>query len=69
MKETGEDILDDIIAEDVAHAATIRFTTFDGAKVLLTVDPANLQAVVSLQSRISMHIFIPEKRSYHMKWI
>ena len=49
MKETGEDVLDDILAEDLAHAATIRFTTFDGAKALLTVEPANLQAVLATQ--------------------
>jgi cytochrome P450 len=49
LKETGEDVLDDIVAEDLQHAATIRFTTFDGAKALLTVEPANLQAMLATQ--------------------
>ena len=49
LKETGEDVLDDIVAEDLEHAATIRFTTFDGAKALLTVEPANLQAMLATQ--------------------
>jgi cytochrome P450 len=49
MRKTGEDLLDDIVAEDVKHASTVQFTAFDQNSILLTIEPANLQAMLAVQ--------------------
>lgn len=49
MRITGEDLFDDIISPDFAHAATIREKSFDGSTNLHTIDPANLQAMLATQ--------------------
>ncbi|TKA82593.1 hypothetical protein B0A55_01380 [Friedmanniomyces simplex] len=49
LKKTGEDILDDIIAEDFRGAATIQRKGFEGSLITSTVEPANLQAFLATQ--------------------
>ena len=49
IKKTGEDIIDDILAEDLRDASTIRSTTLDGTRLILTTEPRNLQAMLATQ--------------------
>ena len=49
MKSTGEDLFDDIISPDFAHATTIREKSFDGSTNLHTIDPVSLQAMLATQ--------------------
>ncbi|KAK1085543.1 hypothetical protein LTR48_004441 [Friedmanniomyces endolithicus] len=49
LKKSGEDILDDIFAEDFQQASTIQRKRFEGSSFLFTVEPANLQAFLATQ--------------------
>lgn len=49
MEETGEDFLDDILVPDTQHAHTVYLYGFEGTKVLETVEPANIQALLATQ--------------------
>ncbi|KAI6895574.1 cytochrome P450 [Hortaea werneckii] len=49
IKKTGEDIIDDILAEDLRDASTVKSTTLDGSRLILTTEPSNLQAMLATQ--------------------
>ncbi|KAK4635923.1 Cytochrome P450 monooxygenase alt2 [Fulvia fulva] len=49
MLETGEDLLDDIFADQFKDANTIEQTQFEGSKLLATIEPANIQAMLATQ--------------------
>ena len=49
IKNSGEDIIDDIIAEDFHAASTYKKRVFDGDMILGTADPRNLQAILATQ--------------------
>lgn len=49
MTESGEDLLDDLVAPAHVRAATVYLYGFEGSKVIQTVDPANLQAMLATQ--------------------
>ncbi|KAI7368735.1 cytochrome P450 [Hortaea werneckii] len=49
IKKTGEDIIDDILAEDLRNASTVRSTALDGSRLILTTEPVNIQAVLATQ--------------------
>lgn len=55
MKETGEDILDHIIGADFANnICTSQRTQLDGASTLSTIEPANIQAMLATQFKVSL---------------
>ncbi|KAK0906599.1 hypothetical protein LTR91_002641 [Friedmanniomyces endolithicus] len=49
LKQSGEDILDDIISEDFRTASTVQRKGFEGSTITFTVEPANLQAFLATQ--------------------
>lgn len=49
IKKTGEDIIDDILAEDLKDASTVKSTTLDGSRMILTTEPSNVQAMLATQ--------------------
>lgn len=49
LKQSGEDFLDDILAEDFREANTIQKTAFDYTHMINTREPANLQAMLATQ--------------------
>lgn len=49
MKETGEDLLDDIIMPDFEDGSTVQLRAFDGNTLLSTIEPANVQALLATQ--------------------
>ena len=49
MKVTDEDFLDNILGEDFANAHTVQKTVFDGTKLISTIEPTNLQAMLATQ--------------------
>ncbi|KAI7366139.1 cytochrome P450 [Hortaea werneckii] len=49
IKKTGEDIIDDILAEDLRDASTVKSTTLDGSRLILTTEPSNIQAMLATQ--------------------
>ncbi|KAK4545678.1 hypothetical protein LTR36_002631 [Oleoguttula mirabilis] len=49
IKKSGEDIIDDIIGSDFRDSNTAQRRAFEGSKTILTIEPANLQAVLATQ--------------------
>lgn len=49
MRKAGEDLLDDIFGDDVKLSWTTQRTQFEGTTSLLTVEPANVQAMLATQ--------------------
>ena len=49
LKESGEDVLDDIIGHDFQDASTVKIRVFDGNTLLSTIEPANIQALLATQ--------------------
>ena len=49
MKKTGEDFLDDLVVPDFRHAHTAKVHGFEGTKILITAEPANIQAILATQ--------------------
>ncbi|KAI7211284.1 cytochrome P450 [Hortaea werneckii] len=49
IKKTGEDIIDDILAEDLRDASTVKSATLDGSRLILTAEPSNIQAMPATQ--------------------
>ncbi|CZT17218.1 related to cytochrome P450 family protein [Ramularia collo-cygni] len=49
MRKAREDLLDDIFGDDVRIASTTQRTQFEGTTSLLTVEPANVQAMLATQ--------------------
>lgn len=49
MKTSGEDMLDDIVAEDFQSAWTVQFKAFDSTPIIHTIEPENLQAMLATQ--------------------
>ncbi|KAK1073306.1 hypothetical protein LTR74_002015 [Friedmanniomyces endolithicus] len=49
LKQSGEDILDDIISEDFRTASTVQRKGFEGSTITFTVEPASLQAFLATQ--------------------
>jgi hypothetical protein len=47
--KSGEDLLDDLVAEDLKDASTVEFISFDGSRGFETSDPVNLQAMLATQ--------------------
>lgn len=52
IKKRGEDIIDDILAEDLRNASTVRSTALDGSRLVLTTEPVNIQAVLATQFKV-----------------
>lgn len=48
-RTSGEDILDDIIAELFTSANTVQTRVFDGQTLIQTIEPANIQALLATQ--------------------
>ncbi|OQO04155.1 hypothetical protein B0A48_10765 [Cryoendolithus antarcticus] len=65
MKTTGEDIIDDIIAEDFKDHHTVKKTVFDGSVLVSTNEPANLQHMFATRfndfetGKLRANIFYP----------
>ena len=49
MRESGEDLLDDIIREDFEDASTNQRRMFEGSRIIATIEPANVQAMLATQ--------------------
>lgn len=49
MKKANEDLLDDIFGDDFKTTRTSQRTQFEGTNALLTVEPANIQAMLATQ--------------------
>lgn len=49
VKKSGEDIIEDILAEDFKQASTSQRGVFDGSRFIASIEPANLQAMLATQ--------------------
>lgn len=47
LRTSGEDLIDDIVAEDFIGVDTLRGKTFSGQRVVATIEPANIQSVLA----------------------
>ncbi|KAK5127192.1 hypothetical protein LTR85_008554 [Meristemomyces frigidus] len=49
LKRSGEDIIDDIIGGDFLDSNTVQRKGFEGSKIISTIEPANVQAILATQ--------------------
>ena len=58
MRKSGEDFLDDVIGSDFVEANTNQRRLFEGSRMITTIEPANMQAILATQ----FHDFITGSR-------
>jgi hypothetical protein len=49
LRKSGEDVLDDILGAEFKTANTFEMTMMEGSRLLTTIEPANVQAMLATQ--------------------